>query len=222
MIALAVDPRSQAELVRLRERLPLYAALARKTLSEVTQKKGQDLGIRLFREFRDHRWRGSRHGPAGVAFREARARARRGEGTQVRPGLSAAALAGAPVSYRYRIPGTGRIATRRTSLWQRRWFAELRLRQAGIGVLAASFLWFRQRSSQARGRYLVRNKSGRPLGEVQAGEDFVRILGYKSGLGTVAARYGLVARALAAVNADMEVYLVRKLAEAGRSFSLTK
>ena len=87
---------------------------------------------------------------------------------------------------------------------------EVALRQAGIGMLAASFLWYRKRISQAKKTYYVPNRTGKPLGYVERGDGFLRIVGEAEGLDVVDARYSIVQAALARETADIAEYLTRK------------
>ena len=98
----------------------------------------------------------------------------------------------------------------RRNLWQRIVGKELSARQAGIGMLAASFLWYRKRTSQAKGTYLVPNRTGKPLGYVEKGDGYLRIVGEAAGLEVVDPRYGIVSQALAVETADMVPYIERK------------
>jgi hypothetical protein len=214
----------QHNIEKFSERLSVYMALSRKTPDEVLEKKGKDLGIRLYQGFRARRWKGSRKVGTGVAWRELRARSRQGRGVKVRAMREPSEKA--PETYlAYRrlrgAAGTVRrlLVRQKTSVWQKRVFAELQARQRGIGVLAASFLWFRYRANNARGRYLVQNKTKRVLGWVEKGEGYLRIAGETEGLARTDARYQVVNTAIAEASADMVPYIERKYAEIfGKAF----
>ncbi|RME67490.1 MAG: hypothetical protein D6781_13095 [Verrucomicrobia bacterium] len=214
----------QHEFDRLAAALRTYARVTGRDAQEVLDRKGRDLGIQLFRAFRSRQWGGHPRATRGrtLARLEADARARRGRGTVLRPSLQreyerelrAASVKGAT--------GRRRVRGRRLNLRQKYVGRELSLRGRGLGVLAASFLWFRRRASSARGVYYVRNRTGRPLGQVQRGRDFLRITAtYRDARGRyphalVSNRYGLVAGAVRAVRADTESYLRRKQQESVR------
>lgn len=209
-----VTSNARIELARLNQGLRLYAQLARKTMDEVLEKKGRDLGIQLYRGFRGVRWKGK-----GIAYREFRRRLRAGQGTRVRTReILDKWKARIPLVQNVTKRGIrrGRVATDTypTSQWQRAVAQELARRQAGQGALAASFLWMRRRSSQARGTYYVRNKTGRPLGYVEKGAEYFRIVSLQPGADVVDQRYGIVARAAATVMSDMAPYIDRKQREA--------
>ena len=162
----------------------------------------------------------------GIAAAELAARTSSGRGTKVRSALLARyQSARKDLGFSVRSFGqAGRYATtkaeraearrdgraarkRRADLWRKIVGAEIALRQSGIGVLAASFLMFRNRSSQARGTYQTPNRTGRPLGFVTVTDDSMEIASYATGIGTVESRYGIVDRALNASADDMLVYL---------------
>jgi len=98
----------------------------------------------------------------------------------------------------------------RTDLWRRIVGRELSARQAGIGMLGASFLWYRKRSSQSKGTYYMPNRTGKPLGYVDRGDGYLRIVGEAAGLEVVDPRYGIVSQALAIETADMVPYIERR------------
>ncbi len=209
--------------------LSRYIAETGKSTDEVLEKKGRDLGIRLFRGFRDRKWGGAGKSPR-IATAELAARTSEGKGTKVRDSLMARYrrerasfnfFARSLGQQRRRFGGTldqfSRIKQQqeanrrqRAGLWRAIVGREIGLRQSGIGVLAASFLWYRRRSNQARGTFLVKNRTGKPLGSVQKSPGALRIMGFPPGLDKVSQRYGVVNRAIVEANADTEVYLARK------------
>lgn len=194
-----------------------YMGLTKALPDEVLEKKGRDLGIRLFRGFRGRQYGGPQRN-AGIARRDLATRTAAGQGTRVRRSLlneyfeKRQALRSeikgfvGPQNSR----GELRSIKRRVALWQSFVGREIGLRQRGIGVLAASFLWFRRRTSQARGTFYVRNKTGRPLGSVEKGEGYLRIVSATDGLVKVNQRYGIVDRALGDAATDMMEYIRRK------------
>lgn len=203
---------------RLNSELGLYAQLARKTMSEVVAKKGRDLGIQLQRQFTDHRFGGK--GGGKIARTELENRTSRGIGTRVRPSvLQELGVAAKSESQR----GNQRTGNRRRlSLWQIAVGREVSKRQAGRGVLGASFLLFRKRTSQSRGTFLVVNRTGNPMGKVEQGDGFLSIVGYTPGLQVVNMRYGVVNNAAAMVRRDMQPYFKRKLGENSAAFQFIK
>jgi len=211
-----ITSNARLEMARLNQGLRLYAQLARKTMDEVLDKKGRDLGIQLYRGFRAVRWKGK-----SIAYREFRRRVKSGQGTRVRTReISEKWKSKIPLTQNVTKRGIrrGRVATDTypTSPWQRAVAQELLRRQAGQGALAASFLWMRRRSSQARGVVYVRNKTGRPIGYAERGAEHFRIVSLQPGADIIDRRYGIVARAAAAVTADMAPYIARKQQEAMR------
>lgn len=226
-VTIATTPDSAA-IHRWAEVFRAYDATNKRATSELIAKKGRDLGIKLFEGFRDVQFGGDPK-RRGIANAELAARTASGRGTKVRPELLARyRTARAQFGKEIRRYGQARrkarqsgtldqwsaardqgnaIREKRRELWSSIVGAEIALRQSGIGVLAASFLMFRNRSSQARGTYQVPNRTGRPLGSVTVTDDSIEIASYAAGIGTVESRYGIVDRALNASAADMLVYL---------------
>lgn len=194
----------------------LWTANGNGTTEDALEKKGRDLGIRLFRGFRDHKWGGPGKAPKGLARAELDARVASGAGIRVRHSLMAEYLAERGKLRAHKDPtmpdGQRWLTTAKVKLWQQFVGKELALRQSGIGVLAASFLWYRSRNPQS-GTYYVKNRVGHPLGGVERGEGFFRIVGFTEGLSEVDARYGVAADAIAEADADMQVYLDRQITD---------
>lgn len=191
----------------------ITAHQGRKSVEDIMEKKGRDLGIRLFRGFRERQWGGPGRRSRTLARQELDARVAQGRGIRVRRAIMDDYLA-ARATLRGRQQGkelTGARIEQRTRLWRSFVGRELAARQRGIGVLGASFLWYRKRSSQAKGTYYVLNRSAKyPLGGVERGDGFLRIFGETAGLAAVDARYDLVARALADATADIEKYFEQR------------
>jgi hypothetical protein len=194
-----------------------YMEFTRALPDDVLEKKGRDLGIRLFRGFRARQYGGPQRN-AGIARRDLAARTVAGQGTKVRASLMKEYLAERE-KLRSEIKsfvgpqnakGELRSIKRRVALWQSFVGREIGIRQRGIGVLAVSFLWFRRRSSQAKGTYYVKNRTGRPLGYVEKGEGFLQIVSQAAGINEVNDRYGVVDRALGESAQDMMAYIRRK------------
>lgn len=187
------------------------------TTEDALEKKGRDLGIKLFQGFRAHKWGGGGKAPRDLARAELDARVAAGAGIRVRGVLMQEYLTARGNLRAHRDPtmpnGQRWLTTAKINLWQQFVGKELGLRQSGIGVLAASFLWFRSRSSQARGTYYVKNRVGHPLGGVERGEGFFRIVGFTEGLSEVDARYGIAADAIAESEADMRTYLDQRITD---------
>lgn len=223
-VTIATTPDSAA-IHRWAEVFRAYDETNKRATAELLAKKGRDLGIKLFEGFRDVQFGGDPK-RRGVAAAELAARTSAGRGTKVRSALLARyQSARKDLGFSVRSFGqAGRYATtkadlaaarrdgraarkRRADLWRKIVGAEIALRQSGIGVLAASFLMFRNRSSQARGTYQTPNRTGRQLGSVTVTDDSIDIASYATGIGTVESRYGIVDRALNASADDMLVYL---------------
>jgi hypothetical protein len=202
---------------RFNAALGRYMQLTSKLPDEVLEKKGRDLGIRLFRGFRDRQYGGPQRN-AGLARRELAQRTAACAGTRVRSSLmreyltKRAALRSQIASFVGPRNARGELGTikQRIGLWQSFVGREVGLRQRGIGVLAASFLWYRRRSSQARGTFFVKNRTGRPLGSVEKGDGFLKITSQVPGITEVDERYGVVDRALGEAAVDMMNYVSRK------------
>jgi hypothetical protein len=212
--------------------LAQYMALSSKTPDEVLEKKGRDLGIRLFQKFSAVKYGGPGARKAGLAKLDLKARTADGRGTKLRPSVlqeylqQRTALRRDAAEIKSGISGyAGALSKRdanknnrtilksaldRINLWQSYVGKEVALRQRGIGVLAASFLWYRKRSSQARGTYFVRNQTSKVLGYVEKGENFLRIVGETEGLAKVDSRYGIVSAAIVEAQQDMVEYINTK------------
>ncbi len=225
------------QLDRLELALAKYADASGKSEGEVLDQKGRDLGIQLFREYQRRQWGGAGRGKGrSLAFAELKGRTAVGEGTRVRKWLrdeyeqSRKFLLAQ--GRRLKREGLNRqVETnriRRIRLWQKIVGREVSLRAKGIGVLGASFLWFRKRWTKNRltGRsqvVFVRNRNGAPLGRVIRGDDFFQIVAdHEAADGKhphldVSDRYGIVDRAVDNVIADMETYRKRKQMEAFRA-----
>lgn len=183
------------------------------TVPEILDKKGNDLRIQLFQEFRKHQFGGTAGRKAPISWQELKRRTQAGIGTIVRDRQLNSRWGSAPS-----VSASGRKLT----LWQKLLWQETIRRQSGIGVLATSFLEKRWRSNNARGPYLVNNVS-KTLGvlmTIQKSDTEFRITGYTPGLDVIAQRYGIPDRAFGAVIADLDVYLSRKLSEAWRAANI--
>ena len=216
---LSVDTtNATAQLGRFEAALQRYAVVTLKSTEEILEKKGRDLGIKLYEEFRARQWGGAGKGRGRtLATAEAEQRYREGRGTRLRPAIKAAYLKErAALRHQKRALANTRARGRLREKYLGR---ELAARGSGIGVLAASFLWYRNRTTRT-GIVQVPNRTGRPLGRVERGERSLRIVGLgnidksgSTGIGIVDTRYGLTARALARSEADIQVYLDRKARE---------
>lgn len=210
------------------ERLARYMQLSKKLPSEILEKKGRDLGIKLFEGFREHQFGGVPK-RKGIAAEELRERSESGRGIELRDSIRKQYEQSRKyLTYTVRSFGQGaRYSTsqsdyleakrdgraarrRRANLWRKTVSMELAARESGIGVLAASFLWFRKRSSQARRTYLVPNRTGKPLGYVERTENEMRIVGETEGLSATDAKHQVVVGAINTATADMVEYITRK------------
>lgn len=210
---------TETNMAAFQSTLAEYMTLTKLTPDEVLEKKGRDLGIKLFEGFRAHKL------GAGIARSELKSRTAAGEGTRVRGSLLAeylskrAEVRGAIKSFIGPILGKDRLRQikQKVKLWQSFVGREVRLRQRGAGVLAASFLWFRSRSNNAQGKFFVKNRTGRPLGYVEKGEGYLRIVGETEGLALVDSKYGIVAAAVDRARQDMVVYVNQKQSQLARA-----
>jgi hypothetical protein len=188
-----------------------WTARGNGTLDDALEKKGRDIGIQLWKAFAAHKWGGSARAPKDLARSELDARAAEGKGIKLRASLMAEYLS-ARGELRAALRGkkTRGAINAKIRLWQKFVGRELAIRQRGIGYLSVAFLWFRKRSSQARGTYFVQNRKGAPIGEVERGEGFFRITADPAGVGKVSNRYGIVSGVLANATADIEQYLLTR------------
>lgn len=195
-------------LERLGQNLRDYALVSKLTISEILEKKGNDLRIQLFRGFWDHKMGGKGGKKRGIAFRELARRTKAGIGTFVRlKFLDEKWLAGMP-----EVTKSGKPL----SLWQKLVYQETQRRDAGVGILGVSFLSRRFRQNKDRGQYLVTNNSPTlgSLVTITKTEDSYTVRGMTPGMSKIADRYGIKEAALNKVSDDMEPYLARKFGEA--------
>jgi len=210
MITVAVS----VDMARFNAALAQYMAKTSKTPAEVLEKKGRDLGIRLFNGFRDRKWGGVGKHPR-LARAELAARTATGRGTRVRASLMAeylsqrTALRSALKSFVGPKTDQQKVSDikKKVSLWQSFVGKEIGLRQRGIGALAASFLWYRSRSNNAVGTYYVKNRNGVNIGFADRGDGYFRVVSDADGAALVDSRYGIVATALTGMADDMIQYL---------------
>lgn len=220
----------QSNLDQLVATIRRYIALSGKTVAEVVDRKARSLGIRLYGLFRERRWGGAAR-RRGIALEELRARAGQGEGITLRPSLEAEMdaqrrnigtlklalfnkVGGARSRQLAQLSRDERRQLRslrraRGHLWRRFVGRELKARERGIGVLAASFLWYRRRTNQ-QGTTYVRNRTGEALGWLESGEGFARLVAETPGIVRIGDRYGIVPAAIAAEQADTEAFVRRR------------
>lgn len=218
-------------LAQFNARFDRYAALNKRMPDELLEKKGRALGIALFKGFREHQFGGNPR-RRGIAAEELRNRSAQGRGIRVRPSILAkyrserskfnsalrsigqrkrrASEHGTLDDWSNARDERATMRDLRAQLWQRTVGAELKAREAGIGVLAASFLWFRKRSNNARGTFLVPNRTGKPLGYVERTENAFRIVGETEGLAATDAKHSVIVAAINSEMADLDAYIARK------------
>jgi hypothetical protein len=220
----------RSNLDRLVGSIQRYIALSGRTVAEVVDRKARSLGIRLFGAFRERQWGGARR-RRGVALEELRARSAQGKGILVRPSIMAesdaqrrnigtlrlglfAKVGGARAKQLRQLSAQDRKQLRslqraRGNLWRDAVRRELKARERGIGVLAASFLWYRRRSN-SQGTTYVRNRTGESLGYLESAEGFARIVAETPGIARVGDRYGIVPAAIDAERADTDDFVRRR------------
>lgn len=193
--------------------LSRYIALTSKAPQEVLDKKGGDLGWRIWRGFFRIRYK------RNIVEKDQRARFAAGIGIMIR---SKVVLG----RWEKKIPLTQKLtakgrrqgrdpdSTYVTSRHQRLVAQELLRRKAGAGALSAAFLMYRRRSSQIRGTRLVYNNTRQLQGRAVHGRNGILIQGFAPGLRKIDQRYGIVAKAFGESRADMQVYIERKEREA--------
>ena len=226
----------ETSLASFNAQLARYMELSKKLPNQILEKKGRDLGIKLFEGFREHQFGGNPK-RKGIAAEELRQRSSQGRGIRVRPSLRKRYEQGREhLTYSVRSFGQGarrslllsdyreakrdgRAARkRRSALWKKTVGMELAARESGIGVLAASFLWVRrgrgtrwsvsQKARVATGSgALVLNRTGKPLGYTQVSAGMLRIVGETEGLAATDAKHSVVTGAISTVLADMETYI---------------
>jgi len=218
----------ETSLASFNAQLARYMELSKKLPNQILEKKGRDLGIKLFEGFREHQFGGNPK-RKGIAAEELRQRSSQGRGIRVRPSLRKRYEQGREhLTYSVRSFGQGarrslllsdyreakregRAARkRRSALWKKAVGMELAARESGIGVLAASFLWYRKRSNNSMDTFLVPNRTGKPLGYVERSENALRIVGETPGLSAVDAKHSVVVGAINTATADMVEYVTRK------------
>jgi hypothetical protein len=200
----------------LSENISKYALVSGLTISEILDKKGNDLRIQLFKGFWNQKFGGKGAKKKDIAFRELARRTKGGLGTLVRLKFLDTQWGEAPS-----VGKTGRPL----SLWQKLVWQETMRRESGIGILGVSFLSkrfrFRKTTDALSGlrtveRYSVANVS-KTLGELvrisKDAESFT-IHGMTPAMNEISERYGIKTAAINAVNADMRPYLDRKFEEA--------
>lgn len=218
----------ESNIVEFQRMFQRYTELNSRAPEELMEKKGRALGIKLFEGFREHQFGGNPK-RKGIAAEELRQRSSQGRGIRVRPSLRKRYEQGRE-HLTYSVRSFGQVARRslllsdymeakrdgraarkrRSALWKKAVGMELAARESGIGMLAASFLWYRKRQSQAKGTFTVPNRTGKPLGYVDRGEGFLRIVSEADGIDVVDARYGIVQAALQRETADMAEYITKK------------
>lgn len=189
---------------------------------QAIESKVLDLNIRLFQAFREHKWGGA--GSAqGIARAELDARAADGRGIRVRASLMRQYLGrrgevrDSVWARRQRlIKGSAtrkqiarydlQSVNRRVKLWQQFVGKELGLRQSGRGYLARSFILGSEPDLSAGGIKFVKNRYGQPIGAVETGENYYRLIGDAAGQAKVDARYGIVNQVLVEAEAYMQQY----------------
>ena len=219
----------ESNIVEFQRMFQRYTELNSRAPEELMEKKGRALGIALFQGFDAKKFGGPGKKKHGLARAQLDERTADGRGTKVRPSLldaykSERAAFGSSIrslgqlarneirstQYKQLRAESRMMRKKRAGLWNRVVSAEVKARQAGIGMLAASFLWYRKRQSQAKGTYIVPNRTGKPLGYVERGEGFFRIVSEAEGIDVVDARYGIVQAALQRETADMAEYIAKK------------
>jgi hypothetical protein len=231
MLSVGLNASAGKELAALQGVLERYHAVSKRDVADTLAHKANDIRIKLFQGYWEQRWKGSRKGSEGVAFRQMRARAKAGLGIHLRvlgPSPSA------PTMYYQRrtLRGAHGSARRlrvpvRMSDYQRRVWTELARRQAGIGVLGVAFLLQRWRYN-SQGRRLAVNRttlaalevqtqvskfSKETLGILTLAPTFARIEGFVPGQAEVGDRHSILEIALRDVREDTEHYLAMKTAE---------
>jgi len=210
-----VNTNAESELSRLSRNLQDYALASKYTMSEVLEKKGNDVRIQLFKLFWEQKFGGGGKRKSDIAFSELERRSRAGKGTLVRQKILNSDVGTPPDKSR-----TGK----KLSLWQKLVWQETERRSHGIGVIAIGFLSRRYRTRKRINssgqafieRYVDVNRS-RALGDlvrITKTEESFSIEGMTPGMAEVASRYNIPTRAMAAVSDDIEPYLARKFGQA--------
>lgn len=190
------------EIDRINRNLTTYAKLRyKKSEDEIVNQKGNDLRISLAKLFLAQRWT---NGAKGGAFKLLKTLAATGRGVLVR-------LMRLVSPWSSQVPSVDKNG-RALTMWQKLVGQEMIRRGAGVGVLGVSFLRKRW-AFKNNDKFLIENRTkgfGKAVTFEKQEHAFV-ITGFTPGLGRVAAKYGLLTKALARVSADIEKYLSKKL-----------
>lgn len=202
MSAVLVDA---TELDRLNRRMAEYVKASKRTTSYLLDKKGNDLRIALFQEFKEAAWSKTKSNRKSIAFKEFAQRVQQGVGTLVRI---------KQVMPQYQIPTEAKGTGRKLNWYQRAVMQELIRRTMGIGVLAASFLTKRYRFKGGE-RYTadVKLKNGQKAITIIKTDEAFQIDGFTPGMGRVAERRGILGKAMRKVSDDIDVYFAKKHAD---------
>lgn len=191
-----------SDLDRLNRNLKDYAKIRYKmTEDEILNKVGNDLRVKVFKEFWAKRWK---PGKANVSTM-ARKMAAGGKGFHVRTNQLVS-------HWDSRIPKETRRGNP-LNMRQKLVAQELLRRRAGSGLFGVAFLRRRWRYKKER-KYLAKNFHTGKIGDAASfrkRDGSFEIEGLKDGMGEVASRYGIENRALRATSANVEVYITRKL-----------
>lgn len=219
------------KLAQFQSALDLYMKLSSKTPDEVIRKKAKDLGVRLHQGFDLHKFGGPGARKKGIAEAEFRARSERGSGTIMRPALRERYKAERAkfnrstrkIGQLLRKARTGgtlgqwaelqderkHMRKLRSRLWNRFMRLEIGRRQQGVGVLGASFLWFKRFNSKS-GSILIPNSSSGVLGEVIVKDLEIMINSFAQGARKVSDRHAILDAAMQGAVDDMTEYFKKK------------
>lgn len=213
-----------------------YIAAHPTRVADMLIKKGNNLGFLLFKGYAERKWGGAGKHP-GLAIQKARERGMKGKGTVLRESLRAifdkgradltrdARSAGQlkRTAERHGVAGLGlrqqqiergaKAREARANLWGKVLASELGIRQSGIGALAATFLWYRQRSN-SQGTRIVKNKTDKQGGSVTVTAEGMEIRARAGGLTEIGSKWSIVDKALSESADDMFEYLAERNWEA--------
>lgn len=198
-----------SDLVRLQNTFKKYAEYNQRDLNELVAKKGNDIRIKFYQEYRKLKGTGGKGGK--VFWNELKKRAKANKGTLVR------FKTGFANSFADKVPSVDKRG-RKLSFWQQMVAQEVLRRSSGIGVLGATYLAKRWRENST-GRRLVTNKS-KTIGvmstieqrDITDGSEFILTV-FTAGSAKVASKYGILSKVINASVADMETYIKRKTGE---------
>jgi hypothetical protein len=207
-------------------KLDAYSKLTKKMPWQIVAEKSNDLRIQAYKQFESHSWK---EGRKGGAQDYGQLRHAGGEGTHVRQSIRDNVRDGVAYDFtkkRRKRKGASRpvdkngtnLSGQRLAVW-----LELKARARGVNYLAASLLDRRykkpKKNEPTPERRLVANlnKKGQTMAVLELTPGQYKIEMFGTGAAIVDRRYNVADKAIGAVAADMDVYLVRQANKAAQA-----